>query len=183
MGLITVYLNRMCGNLLDWNRVGQLLISAKHRYSGEEVRIRGMMVAAVCLGTVIGGFTLIKLFGSNKYMAYAGSALISFIITHAVALERIVAKRIQMKSEIAQLQGELYIFKCDYLRDELAEIVEKLTNKITEIESKNNASSETLGMRKRLLTTLLSSLRKDIQLNTDQSTMVEKYNNFIWRET
>lgn len=172
-------LNRYTGNILDWNRVGELLRS-NHVYNYEELIIRLKITTGTCLGTYLLGTCLSRFTTSlsNNYLSYGLGFLVSFSITHGLAIEKLVSKRLEMKAEIELLKEKIISvlnnsgdyqssdnldgydgYKRHSLSDSEKEDIRNQLETILVSEAKNNASSATLGMRKRLLLDLLNRIR------------------------
>jgi len=157
-------LNRYTGNILDWNRVGELLRS-NHVYNYEEIIIRLKIITGTCLGTYLLGTCLSRFTTSlsNNYLSYGLGFLVSFSITHGLAIEKLVSKRLEMKAEIELLKEKIISVlnnsEDQRLSDSEKEDIRNQLETILVSEAKNNASSATLGMRKRLLLDLLNRIR------------------------
>jgi hypothetical protein len=153
---MAAYLNRLSNNLVDWNRVGQLLFSGRYRYSLQDMQIRSAIVIATGLGTYFGP----RLIGSKSWLSYLGCFLVSFGASHTVAILGLIKKRSMTQAKIQQTLESIR-----QVRDLGAEVeteveVKVLIEKILSLEAKNNASSATLGMRLRYLTQLLQIVKE-----------------------
>jgi len=133
-------LNRLSNNLIDWNRVGELLRSGRHRYSTHEIVVRTGIVVSTLMGTYL-GTRLLKRFNMNCWLAYLSSFLLSFSVSHAIAISPLVKKRLDMRSDIDVLILEIR----ELCYPGLSENIEDLITRICKLEAKNNASSATLG--------------------------------------
>lgn len=143
------FLNRYTGYLVDWNRVGELLRSGSHNYSWSEIMVRCSIVIGTLIGTNLG----VRLSGSNSIGSYLIFFCSSATISHSVAIYYLIMKRWKLKQEIQCIINQI--------RENIKENtqngidIESQIDKIMKLEAKNNASSSTLGLRKRMLLELL----------------------------
>lgn len=152
---IAAQLNRYTGHVVDWNRVGELLQS-NHRYSYDELFTRLAIILGAMIGTyVLGSF--MAYIGLNMYISYSIAFLISSTISHGLAIEELIMKRLSMKADIDELIKKIDNLTIGSNPDVKIEVLEKIDH-IMNLEAKNSASSATLGMRKRLLSELLDGL-------------------------
>jgi hypothetical protein len=152
------FLNRYTGNYVDWNRVGELLRSGRHVYSWEELKVRSLIVIGSISGTIVGA-NLLKHTINKSWIRYGVSGILSFGIVHALAIDKLILKRARVKDKILNL--------CDEIKDLASsldpsknKVIMELVQEVLLVEAKNNASSMTLGLRKRLLRHLLDELKQ-----------------------
>lgn len=152
---IGAFLNRYTGHIVDWNRVGELLKSG-HQYNIAELMIRIEIISGTVLGTYILEKLLCQYVGSNIW-TYLTAFILSFTICHGLAIEHLITKRLLVKEEIDDLIFEVEAMSENKPEDEKSQISERVKY-IMQLEAKNNASSATLGMRRRLLLDLIGSI-------------------------
>jgi hypothetical protein len=153
------FLNRVTGNILDWNRVGELLKSGSHNYNFEEVYIRILIFISSLIGTYVLGTSIKYFFNDLKSeYVYVSAFLISASVCHGIAIEKLIMKRLAMKAEIEELKNKIIEMIPNIQSLQEQQDIQKRLSEILVLEAKNNASSATLGMRKRLLSELLDQI-------------------------
>lgn len=156
-------LNRYTGNIVDWNRVGELLQSQNHRYSIKELSVRFSIILGTTVGTYVLGYLMSLRFGN---FAYFIAFVLSSTLMHGLAIEGLIKKRLAMISDIENIKKEIEIIVDKIDSSTLKEEIEGKIDHIMKLEAKNNASSATLGMRKRLLSDLLRSLKHSDEIKS-----------------
>ena len=151
-------LNRYTANVVDWNRVGELLKSGKHRYSSTEIGIRLAIITGTLTGTYFLGWRLNAL-GFNRFNSYFSSFLFSSIVCHSLAIWGLIEKRLSIKDDIHKIVQELNEDMKKLNERDQKDFQMKIDN-IFKLEANYNASSATLGMRKRLLLELKTYYNK-----------------------
>lgn len=140
------------GHFLDWSRTGELLLSASHRYSRDELLARGFIVACIAVTAYLGATQ------NDEEKTHCSSTtaaimlgFLGFVVSHAIVLIPLVQKRREMSAECNQLADQI---KQQVRADVCLTDVSKLVNHVLKLslstEQHGNASL-TWGTRKRLL--------------------------------
>jgi hypothetical protein len=148
-------------HLIDWTRTGELLTSDKHKYSKEEIMIRGSIVLATAFSALLGYYAHKNKNSRTKMTASVAYGLCAFIITHGIAIIPVVHKRYELREECENLKKQIR-HKANELAI-LSESIEKLLGFISEVNLENGYranASQTWGHRKVLLQNLYSRLEE-----------------------
>ena len=178
-----VWASRQSGYTLDFSRVGELVISGRHRYSGKEIIQRGFIFGSTALSAYLGSSDfctkLLDVSSISGAIIFGG---VGFFVSHALVIYPLVAKRIKMQQECKAHQiyilDNLRIFfenqslyskkKQQNLTSQVQSFIEEVM--VNECSSSTKArSSQTWGSRKRLLQSIRESLdevmRQDVSEN------------------
>lgn len=141
---------------LDWSRTAELLLSATHRYSADEIIARGFIL--IC--TVVPAYLASK--RSEQRSASIALSLAAgftgFSISHMLVLIPLIKKRRAMKLEcdalIENIKKQPNFIKADA---KLTEVVQAIMSHSLS-DDKHGRASQTWGERRGLLTNLLAEL-------------------------
>ncbi|MEX0598191.1 MAG: hypothetical protein WD512_17010, partial [Candidatus Paceibacterota bacterium] len=118
----------------------------------------GILISSVILGTSIKYF--FNCLQSTCEYAYVFAFFISFSVCHGIAIEKLIIKRLAMKAEVEELKNKIMEMIPNIQSLQKQQDIQKRLSEILVLEAKNNASSATLGMRKRLLSELLNEINE-----------------------
>lgn len=145
---------------LDWSRTGELLLSASHHYSRDEILTRGFIVASIAVCAYFGATQ------NNEEKTHCSSltmsiiaALFGFVVSHAIVLIPLVKKRLEMERECQQLVDEIKQVSFNKpFAGKVSALAEHILKLSLSTEQHGNASL-TWGTRKRLLACVNHRLR------------------------
>lgn len=142
---------------LDWSRFGELLVSDHHKYSRDEILIRGVMIGCGTVSAMLGYYYNDKEKTQCADLTFAViSGFVGFTISHIIAISPLILKRLQMQwacdDYIAQIHTKLDK-KVPPVSAEGLAIVKGVIDKIYALSLSNDKhanASLTWGERKRL---------------------------------
>lgn len=143
-------LNRLCNYLIDWTRVGELLISGRHRYSFSEIVPRAFVIVSTLAPIV---------YHKSLNILSLSESMFCFMISHYIVIHHLIEKRLDMKQDCDTLIDLLKREKCSCHQmneDQLSRVFDicYVCVRIEEImnsEAPNSKASATWGSRKRML--------------------------------
>lgn len=141
------------GHYLDWSRTGELLLSASHRYSRDELLTRGFIVATIAVFAYLGAALNDKEKTHCSSTAVAVMAgFLGFVISHAIVIIPLVQKRREMARECSELAEQITSQTCsnDLYAQAVFDLVQHILKLSLSTDQHGNASL-TWGTRKRLL--------------------------------
>ncbi len=147
------------GHYLDWSRTGELLLSAAHRYSCDELLVRGFIVASIAISAYLGAAqnNEEKTHCSSLTMSFA-AGLTGFVVSHAIVLIPLVKKRYEMSMECQRIADEIKKTTSQLLyAKEVAALVDHISRLSLSDEQHGNASM-TWGTRRRCLLQLVVTI-------------------------
>ena len=160
----------MSNNFIDWTRSADL-INTSHRYTSQELLIRGGMILCTFVSGALGVYLSDREHStcSETAMVAAGSTLAGLIASHTLVLIPLISKRCKVSNECKKLVEEIrdILDKTD-ATDEVKQSTEFEINKIlSSVQSKNDRAnaSKTWGARKRELQDLKGKLSDSSSLS------------------
>lgn len=143
------------GYLLDWSNFAVLARSSTHRYSNEQIIVRGIMATfSAASGLIAAHYNDEERTGCSDITVGLTLAMVALCVAHPIAMIPVITKRYLMKKDandlIEQIENQ---FPSDSDQDKLIRQVAKTLGNSTLPNDKAKAS-QTLGARKRWLTTL-----------------------------
>jgi hypothetical protein len=144
---VGTFLNKKTDYLINWNRVGNLLFS-NHRYSPQELIVRGFVVTC----TAAGGFLAWNNSEKGGAMPFLLGASLAWTLAHAVVISPLVYKRLKAKwgckEHIKSINDQLNEQDNDF-----TQLVYQTIDKILSHASEKSPSA-VWGKRERLLNNL-----------------------------
>ena|SRR3990167_6849624 len=151
-------LTEYSNHYVDWSRVGELLGSGAHRYSHDELLVRGGIIAFTAASAMLGAYL-----NDETKTGYGGlaivvaSGLLGFFVSHAVAIYPLVSKRMAMRQECDNIEASIHR-KIDEMSASLSSddrqliqaVIDRIKTFSLTTDQRGNAS-QTWGTRKRLL--------------------------------
>ena len=152
--------NRMtaaCNYYLDWSNVAVLFKSGTHRYSREQLLVRGGMISFATLTGFLGYyFNDSKKTNCSSLTLAIATSFAGFLLSHTVALYPLVTKRRGMADDcqatINAIRTSLKTLspeKAQHFENEISIIMTS-----TQSDEKHSNATQTWGSRKRLLLAL-----------------------------
>lgn len=148
-------LNRLCNYMIDWTRVGELLLSNNHQYSLKELIPRSFVFICTLAPVIYRGSVNLKsVFEST----------VCFIISHYIVIKHLIKKRYDTQQDCETLIKSLKSDRCSchmINEDHLCRVYATcyVCTKIEEImlsEAPGAKASATWGSRRRMLLNLQS---------------------------
>jgi hypothetical protein len=174
-GLFAKKLTEYSNHYLDWSRIGELLKSGTHRYSKEELKVRGSIIAFTAVSAFLGAYfnDKEKTRCANLTVALA-AGLLGFTVSHTVALYPLIKKRLEMKQDCLRLMKEIEIKMKNSTslsqaeRHSIQAVLEGIIT-LSLSDTQHSKASQTWGRRKHLLTKVSEHLDR------------ESYGNSLWQ--
>ena len=167
-----VWTSRQSGYIIDFSRVGELLVSGTHRYSCKEIIQRGFIFGSTALSAYLGSSAYCTTF--LDVSSISGATILGgmgFFLSHTLVIYPLIAKRLKMQQECQEHQryilNDLRIFFerhplfTSKRQKELTSQVQSFIEEVMKSECASSTkarSSQTWGIRKRLLRSIRESI-------------------------
>ncbi|MDR3477273.1 MAG: hypothetical protein P4M14_04505 [Gammaproteobacteria bacterium] len=150
---------------LDWSRVGELLRVGNHRYSQDEIIMRGGIIACTALSAFLAGYfnNPEKTNCSTSTLSIIGGVF-GFTLSHAIVIYPLIKKRREMSTDCHNTVNAIH--KMDMPHQEKIQAVITHILNLSLSNDKHSNASQTWGRRKYLLNKLHEQL-KDQQTPLD----------------
>ncbi len=148
---------------LDFSRVGELVAANRHRYSNQEIAVRGGIVAATVASGLLGAYlNNPEKSGWGDFTLAAASALLGFVVSHTVVIVPLIQKRMKRASECEKIINEIRetMDHAGFSPSKKADVnqhIQVIMN-TTLSDDRHSHASQTWGNRQRLLRELQASL-------------------------
>lgn len=148
-------LTSLSNDYIDWSRTADLFRSASHRYTTEQIAVRGAMIFTTALSGFLGAYyndqekTNVSNITASIVMGTLG-----LIVSHVYVVAPLVYKRYKVGQDCHRLINEI---KDKVDSDILDEVLNTIMSKSMATQTRSN-SSQTWGRRKTLLTNLNNAL-------------------------
>lgn len=165
-------LTKRSGYYIDWSRVGELLVSGKHRYSWQQLVPRGFILASMAAGAYSGyKYTTGNEQPLNTGLYSMAGCFVGFVISHAFVIAPLLYKRYQMSQQCMSSQQHIVallkeIEELGPTYHTLIEPISRLVNSTLTLSASNEKqanASQTWGKRRRLMESIAERLAFDVE--------------------
>ena len=167
-GHVYKWLTEASNHYVDWSRVGELLASSTHRYSRDELKVRGGIAACAVASGLVGAYLNDeeKTHYADLTLAMA-SGLLGFVVSHVVVIYPLIKKRIDMRNtcvalveKIGRQVEDLDVDVRELCRASVNEVIQSIDTLSLSNDKRANASL-TWGARKTLFRRLSDKLAEE----------------------
>jgi hypothetical protein len=167
-GFFSQRLTEFSNHYVDWSRIGELLKSGTHRYSKEELIVRGEIIAFTAASAFLGDhLNNPEKTGCTDLTISIAAGVIGFVVSHTVAISYLMSKRHEMSKECARLVTEIKV-KMQEMQPPLSQLDYRSLNEliidIQEVslsDKSHSRASQTWGYRKNLLAEVSNSFHQN----------------------
>jgi len=154
-------------NYIDWSRTAELLFSKHHRYSMEEIAIRGAMVCTTAVFAFLGNqYNDEEKTGCSNTTLTLAAGTLGLAVSHVFIVGPLAYKRYKINVECKKLINEIHL-KAKELSDFSMPSLEIVLHRILASSlADENRSNATLTWSRRK--TLLTNLKKAIEINDEK---------------